>query len=72
MGRYVKKTAQRRYEDRNIWVRPVHRDPPDLHKLAEVLIRLTLQETGRTRAIRRANEPPETLRRLPHSSGEGR
>lgn len=72
MGRYVKKTAQRRYEDRNIWVRPVHRDPPDLYKLAEVLIRLTLQETGRTRAIRRANEPPETLRTLPHSSGEGR
>lgn len=61
---YVKKTAQRRYEDRHIWVRPVHRDQPDLHKLTEVLIRLTLQETARSRATRRANEPPETLKAI--------
>ena len=73
MGRsYVKKTARRRYEDRRIWVRPVHRDQPDLHKLAEVLIRLTLQETARSRALRRAHEPPETLRPLRQASASGR
>jgi len=63
--KYVKKTGQRRYEDRQFSIRAVHRDTPDLHKLAEVLIRLTLQETGRDRAIRRANEPPETYRADP-------
>lgn len=62
MGAYVKKTDRRRYEDRSFSVRAVHRDRPDLHKLAEVLIRLTLQETGRTRAEHRATEPPDTYR----------
>jgi len=59
MGTYVKKTNRRRYEERSFSVRVVHRD---LHKLAEVLIRLTLQETGRTRAERRAAEAPEMYR----------
>ncbi|GGM26282.1 hypothetical protein GCM10010102_22480 [Promicromonospora citrea] len=40
----------------------VHRDDADLHKLAEVLIRLTLQETGRSRAERRAAAIPEAYR----------
>lgn len=62
MGTYVKKTDRRRYEDRDFSVRAVHRDGPDLHKLAEVLIRLTLQETGRSRAEQRAAEAPETYR----------
>lgn len=62
MSAYVKKTDRRRYEDRSFSVRAVHRDRPDLHKLAEVLIRLTLQETGRTRAEHRATEPPDTYR----------
>ena len=62
MSNYVKKTDRRRYEDRSFTVRAVHRDAPDLHKLAEVLIRLTLQETGRSRAERRAAEMPETYR----------
>ena len=62
MGAYVKKTARRPYEERSFSLRAVHRDPPDLHKLAEALIRLTLQETGRTRADRRAAEAPETYR----------
>ncbi len=62
MGTYVKKTNRRRYEDRSFSIRAVHRDRPDLHKLAEVLIRLTLQETGRTRAEHRAAEPPDTYR----------
>lgn len=62
MGSYTQKTVQRRYDERSFSVRPVHRDPPDLHKLAEVLIRLTLQETGRSRAEGRAAELPETYR----------
>jgi hypothetical protein len=62
MGSYVKKTDRRRYDERTFSLRAMHRDPPDLHKLAEVLIRLTLQETGRSRAERRAAELPETYR----------
>ncbi|HYO86697.1 MAG TPA: hypothetical protein VES01_09625 [Dermatophilaceae bacterium] len=62
MSAYVKKTNRRRYEDRSFSVRAVHRDRPDLHKLAEVLIRLTLQETGSTRAEHRAAEPPDPYR----------
>lgn len=62
MSAYVKKTDQRSYEDRSFSVRAVHRDRPNLHKLAEVLIRLTLQETGRTRAEHRTTEPPDTYR----------
>ena len=46
MTRYAKKTNRRPYEERSLSVRAVHRDRADLHKLAEVLIRLTLQETG--------------------------
>ena len=34
----------------------------DLHKLAEVLIRLTLQETGESRAARAATRVPDTYR----------
>ena len=34
---YVRKTDRRRYEDRKFSIRAVHRDPVDLHKLAEVL-----------------------------------
>ena len=62
MGSYVKKTDRRRYEDRSFSARAVHRDQADLHKLAEVLIRLTLQETGHSRAERRSTETPETYR----------
>ena len=46
MSRYAKKTDRRPYEERSFSVRAVHRERADLHKLAEVLIRLTLQETG--------------------------
>lgn len=62
MGRYVKKTNRRRYEEREFSIRAIHRDEPDLHKLAQVLIRLTLTEVGRSRAERRANEVPTTYR----------
>ena len=62
MGTYVKKTDRRRYEDRSFSVRAVHREDADLHKLAEVLIRLTLQETGESRAARAATRVPDTYR----------
>jgi hypothetical protein len=68
MGTYHRKTDRRRYEDRSFSIRAVHRDPPDLHKLAEVLIRLTLQETGRSRAERRAAQTPDTYRPA-HTAG---
>ena len=70
MGKYVKKTNRRRYEDRKFSVRPVHRESPDLHKLCEVLIRLTLEETGRSRAQSRAAEPPETYRPAGPATGQ--
>ncbi|MEW1980779.1 hypothetical protein AB0333_07595 [Citricoccus sp. NPDC079358] len=59
----MKKTARRRYDERQFCVRAVHHDPPDLHKLCEVLIRLTLQEVGQSRAQRRAEDAPETYRK---------
>ncbi len=62
MGKYVKKTRQRRYDERQFSVRAVHRDPPDLHKLCEALIRLTLREVGQSRAQRPTKETPETYR----------
>lgn len=62
MSRYTKKTDRRPYEERSFSIRAVHRDRADLHKLAEVLIRLTLQETGESRAAREALRVPETYR----------
>ena len=62
MSRYTKKTNRRPYKERSFSVRAVHRDRADLHKLAEVLIRLTLQETGESRAAREAFRVPETYR----------
>ncbi len=54
--------SQEMSNKREVIVRPVHREAPDLHKLAEALIRLVLEESGRTRVIRRAEQPPTTLR----------
>lgn len=71
MGKYVKKTSRRRYDERQFSVRAVHRDPPDLQKLCEVLIRLTLQEVGRSRAQRRAEGAPETYRKQAGSDTTG-
>lgn len=62
MSTYVKTTNRRPNDQRNFSVRATHREAPDLHILAQVLIRLTLQETGLSRAERRAAEPPETYR----------
>ena len=62
MSRYAKKTDRRPYEERSFSVRAVHRERADLHKLAEVLIRLTLQETGESRAARAAVRVPDTYR----------
>jgi hypothetical protein len=56
MGRYVKKTTRRRREDRNLSVRAEHRDPPDMDKLCQLLIRFTLQDMGESRARQRREE----------------
>lgn len=68
MGKYVKKTLRRRYDERQFSVRAVHRDPPDPHKLCEALIRLTLQEVGQSRCEGRSRESVET--RLLNASRE--
>ena len=46
MGKYVKKTNRRRQEDRQLFVRAEQRDPPDYEKLTELLIRLSLRQSG--------------------------
>lgn len=46
MGKYVKKTGQRRQDERRLSVRAEERDPPDYDKLTELLIRLALRESG--------------------------
>lgn len=63
--KYRPRSGQRRYDERSFSVRAVHREPLDLHLLAQVLIRQTLQQTGESRAARRAIEPPETFRQAP-------
>lgn len=60
---YRRKTDQRKYQDREFSVRAVHRDPLDLHLLAQVLIRHTFQQDGESRAARRTIEVPETYHR---------
>ena len=50
--KYVRKTNRRSREERNLSVRAVHRDAPDLDKLTELLIRFTLQDSGEQRATR--------------------
>lgn len=51
-------------------VRPVHREEPNLDKLAEAMIRLVLEESGRKRVARRTLESPTTLR-LPQPRTSG-
>lgn len=46
---YQRKTTWRPREERQLSVRAEHHDNPDLGKLTELLIRLTLQETGQRR-----------------------
>lgn len=53
---YHRKTSWRPRDERQLSVRAEHRDSPDLGKLTELLIRLTLQETGQRR-IERSSSP---------------
>ena len=62
MSRNAKKTDRHPYKQRSFTVRAFHRERTDLHKLAEVLIRLTLQETGESRADDEATRVPDTYR----------
>jgi len=65
MGRYVKNTTRRRREDRNLTVRAEHRDPPDVDKLCQLLIRFTLQDMGESQVRRRSQEVAETRKVQP-------
>ncbi|CEI47091.1 Putative uncharacterized protein [Propionibacterium freudenreichii] len=53
---YHRKTSWRPRDERQLSVRAEHRDSPDLGKLTELLIRLTLQETGQRR-IEQSSSP---------------
>lgn len=45
MGRrYAKKTGQRPQEERDLSIRAEFNDPPDLDKLCELLIRMSLRQ----------------------------
>lgn len=54
---YERKTDYCPYEERRFSVRAVHRDPPDLHKLAAAYLRYTLVRYEQARAEREQNEP---------------
>lgn len=56
--KYVKKTNRRRQEDRHLVIRAEHRDPPDLDKLCQLLIRITLQGIGEAHAQAASQEQP--------------
>lgn len=66
--KYVKKTARRRREDRELTVRAVHREPPDVQKLCELLIRFTLQDFGDAQARRASQQAHETFKPPPGQS----
>lgn len=49
MGRrYAKKTGQRPQEERDLSIRAEFNDPPDLDKLCELLIRMSLRRPAPT------------------------
>ena len=60
MSEELEHAASRR--DRKLAVRAVHRDEPDLRRIAELMIRLALEDAGRTRVDVRARIKPPTLR----------
>ena len=60
--KYVKKTNRRRQEDRHLTVRAKHRDLPDLDKLCQLLIRITLQDMGASRPSTREQARPKPPR----------
>jgi hypothetical protein len=55
--KYERKTDYRPYAERKFTVRAVHRDPPDLHKLAAAYLRFTLVRYEQQRAEKEAREP---------------
>jgi len=48
--RYVRKTGQRQQSERELTIRADFHEPPDLDKLSELLIRMTLQQSGSCRS----------------------
>lgn len=58
MGRkYQRKTDYRPYAERQFSIRAVHRDPPDLHKLAAAYLRYALVRYEQACAEREQREP---------------
>lgn len=55
--RYRRKTGYRPYADRHFSIRAVHRDPPDLHKLAGAYLRYALVRYEQKQAEREQREP---------------
>lgn len=54
---YERKTDYVPYEERQFSIRAVHRDPPDLHKLAAAYLRYTLVRYEQAQAERQQREP---------------
>jgi hypothetical protein len=54
---YQRKTDYRPYEERQFSIRPVLRDPPDLHKLAAAYLRYALVRYEKAQAERQQREP---------------
>lgn len=48
--RYARKTGQRQQSERELTIRADLRDPPDLDKLSELLIRMALQQASSCRS----------------------
>jgi hypothetical protein len=55
--KYERKTDYVPYEERKFSVRPVPRDPPDLHKLAAAYLRFALVRYEQAEAERQRQEP---------------
>lgn len=47
--KYQRRTGQRRQDERTLAVRAVHRPAPDAQKLTDLLLRLSLQQSGKQR-----------------------
>lgn len=60
MSTYVRTTDRREYSERAFRIRAVHAECPDLERLARVMIRLVLQDTGTAMEQARRGELPDT------------
>lgn len=75
MGRarrpYRRKTDYVPRDERRLSVRAVHRDEPDVDKLAEMFIRLALQRVTDARTARENTAAPSSLKPPVHRQNTG-